>query len=221
MLSVLSCHLYHTRASPKHAAIHPTAGNIKSLLFCKVVVLRFPKSESGLQFKDFKGSRNCLVLPSAFWACINSRWGTPVSICSVTSDWVLALIPKQTAQTHGPAPTAALETIILKCSFSLKTARSLETAVSAEAPKCWWFVVVDGSIRYGEHWEADWVLESYSVSKTMFRDVHLLCHDHSWKRRLWSLKSTTWSFAWAVIGSFCAAALTYCQTFSCFSAVVI
>ena len=38
--------------------------------------------------------------------------------------------------------TDALETILLKCVFSLKTTRSLETAVSAEAPQC--------SVRYEE-----------------------------------------------------------------------
>lgn len=63
-LSVLGCHPYHTRALPKHAAVHPTAGNIKSLLSCKVIVLRIHKSEKGLQFKDSKVSRDCLVLSS-------------------------------------------------------------------------------------------------------------------------------------------------------------
>ena len=64
-LSLGGCHLYHTRAPPKHAAVHPAAGNTKSLLSCKVTVLRIHKSEEGLRFKDVRvGSDRSVFSPT-------------------------------------------------------------------------------------------------------------------------------------------------------------
>ena len=111
-LSVLGCHLYHTIAPPKHAAVHPTAGNIQSLLPCKVIVLRIRESEKVLTrsqsaVQRFQGQQGLFSL--IFY--LLSRHQVPLRnsyICSITSDWVPALIPEQLAQIHGPLGVPAI-----------------------------------------------------------------------------------------------------------------